>query len=589
MRRIFVTENSTNKSSKGRKKNNSRNGSGNSRKTAFRLIPLGGVGEIGKNMYVMEYGNDIIVIDSGLMFPDDEMLGIDFVIPDISYLLENRDRIRAIIVTHGHEDHIGALPFILPRLDVPVFGTKLSLAMIDKKMEEAIPSYERDLREIKAGETINAGVFSIKFFAVCHSIPDGVGLAIDTPVGTVLHTGDIKLDPTPVDGRLTDYGAFAEAAAKGVILMLSDSTNVERKGFTPSESIIGGTLENLFRNNRNKRIVIAAFASNLHRIQQVINSAAQFNRKITFQGRSMSTNVEIASRLGYLDLDERMVIAPSEIEKYPHKKVVVLTTGSQGEPFSGLVLMSRGQHRNINLCSKDLVAVFATPIPGNEKTVSNTLNRLFQCGCDVIYEKDRDIHVSGHASREELKILLNMVKPKYFVPIHGEYRHLVRHAQLAQEVGLPSRNTFVMEKGEVLSITTKQARKVSRVPSGGVLVDGMALGELEGSALKERRELSEDGVVVVSIILDLQGRLVYDPVFESRGFIHMEDATALRQELVQTTRQVFNSIRRNSKDTAADDELIKNRLRSRLAEVIRKNSRNRPVIMPLISRMPASK
>jgi ribonuclease J len=576
--------NSTSKDNRKRKK---RKPASVGRNRSLRLIPLGGVGEIGKNMYVLEYGNDIIVIDSGLMFPDDEMLGIDFVIPDISYLLKNRKKIRAILVTHGHEDHIGGLPFILPRLDVPVYGTRLTLALIDRKMEEAVPDYERDLREIKAGETISAGVFSIKFFAVCHSIPDGVGLSIDTPMGTVVHTGDIKLDPSPVDGRVTDYGAFAEAAKKGVVLMLSDSTNAERKGFTPSESIIGDTLGNLFRSHKNQRIIISAFASNLHRVQQVINTAAQFNRKISFQGRSMISNVEIASRLGYLDLDEKMVIGHNELNKYPHKKVVVLTTGSQGEPFSGLVLMSQGQHRNVNLGSRDVVAVFATPIPGNEKTVSNTLNRLFKFGCDVIYEKDRDIHVSGHASREELKILLNMVRPRYFVPFHGEYRHLVRHTQLAQEVGVPQRNTFVMEIGDVLSITDKSARINSRVPAGGVLVDGMALGELEGSALKERRELSEEGLVAVSIVLDKNGLLAKEPVFESRGFIHMKDATALKEELVKTINQVLGSIA--GRGEKIDDEGISGRLKSRMAEVIRKNSKNRPVIISLVSRITSEK
>ncbi|MBN1333059.1 MAG: ribonuclease J [Synergistales bacterium] len=551
------------------------------RKDNLRFIPLGGLGEIGKNMFALEYDRDIIVVDAGLMFPEDEMLGIDFVIPDTSYLEKNRDRVRAFVITHGHEDHIGALPFVLPKIDVPVYGTALTIGLIEHKLEEAVPSYRRDLREIHAGELIEIGVFKIKPFAVCHSIPDGVGLAIDTPLGVVLHTGDIKLDTTPVDGRLTDFSAISEASRKGVILMLSDSTNVEKEGFTPSESIIGKTLENLFRANRTKRIVLSAFASNLHRIQQIINTASKFNRKITFLGRSMVGNVEIASRLGYLQLDEKMVVPATDIDRLPPNKLVILTTGSQGEPFSGLVLMSRGQHRNISLGSSDVVAVFATPVPGNEKMVSNTINHLFKCGCEVIYEKDRDIHVSGHASREELKILINMVKPEYFVPVHGEYRHLVRHAQLAQEVGIPGKNIFLLEKGEVLSITSKMARVLPKVDSGGVLVDGMVLGELEGSAMRERRSLSEDGAMVVSLVIDGSGRLVSPPVFESRGFIHMEDAHTLREELADAVQRLVNEEKKRKGGIREDS--LKMRLMGRMGEVLRKYGRSRPIIIILIN------
>jgi len=578
---VAFQQEKTGKTTRWRRKNSS------ARKENLRFIPLGGLGEIGKNMFALEYDKDILVVDAGLMFPEDEMLGIDFVIPDISYLEKNRDRIKAFVITHGHEDHIGALPFVLPRIDVPVYGTPLTLGLIGHKLDEGVPSYQRDLREVRAGDQIELGVFRVKFFAVCHSIPDGVGLAIETPLGVVLHTGDIKLDPTPIDGRLTDFNTISEASAKGVLLMLSDSTNVEKEGFTPSESIIGKTLENLFRNNRNKRIILSAFASNLHRIQQVINTAAKFNRKITFLGRSMLGNVEIASRLGYLQLDEKMVVPASGIDRLPPNKVVVLSTGSQGEPFSGLVLMSRGQHKHISLGPKDLVAVFATPIPGNEKMVSNTINHLFKCGCEVIYEKDRDIHVSGHASREELKILINMVKPQYFVPVHGEYRHLVRHAQLAQELGIPGKNIFLLEKGEVLSITSKKASVLPKVESGGVLVDGMVLGELEGSAMRERRSLSEDGAVMVAIVLDGSGRLALPPAFESRGFIHMEDAHTLREELTEMVRRTIEEERKKKGTTK--EEALKSRLRSRMGDVLRKYGRSRPMIIPLISRIDKGK
>jgi ribonuclease J len=566
---------------RGRKRKSS-----NRRQPSLRFIPLGGLGEIGKNMFILEYGEDILVVDSGLMFPDEEMLGIDFVIPDISYLVENRDRIRGVIITHGHEDHIGALPFVLPKLDVPVYGTRLTMGMVRKKMEDASTSYSPLLNEVQAGDTVSAGVFNVRFFPVCHSIPDGVGLKIETPLGLVVHTGDIKLDPTPVDGRLTDYAVFSEAGEKGVLLMLSDSTNVERKGFTPSEKIVGRTVDNIFSQNRNRRIIIAAFASNLHRVQQVINTTAKFNRKIAFLGRSMVANIQLAKELGYLEVDDRMIISPGEAETLPPNKVVVMTTGSQGEPFSGLVLMSRGQHRNITLGPKDLVAVFATPIPGNERLVSNTVNRLFSCGCDVIYEKDREIHVSGHASREELKMLLNMVKPKYFVPVHGEYRHLVRHAQLAQEVGIPARNTFVLEKGDVLSITSRQARVKSRVQAGAVLVDGIALGELEGSAMRERRDLSEEGMVVISVCINESGRLISSPLFESKGFIHIEEASVLKSEMTQMVHKVVKDF---SRKRSGDMEILKSRLRSGSREVIRKYSPSKPLVIPLINVISSSK
>lgn len=550
------------------------------RQGTLRFIPLGGLGEIGKNMFVLEYGDDILVVDCGLMFPDEQMLGIDFVIPDITYLQENKSRIKGIIITHGHEDHIGALPFVLPKIDVPVYGTRLTMGMVKKKMEDSASGYSPDMREVVTGETISIGLFSVKFFAVCHSIPDGVGLRIETPLGLVMHTGDIKLDPTPIDGRLTDYAVFTEAGEKGVLLMLSDSTNVERKGFTPSEKIVGATVDNLFRLNRTRRIIIAAFASNLHRVQQVINTAARFNRKIAFLGRSMVANVELAKDLGYLDVDDRMVISPGEAETLPPNKVVVMTTGSQGEPFSGLVLMSTGQHKHINLGPKDLVAVFATPIPGNERLVSNTINRLFACGCDVVYEKDREIHVSGHASREELKMLLNMVRPKYFVPVHGEYRHLVRHSQLAQEVGIPARDTFVLEKGDVLSITKRQARVQSRVQAGGILVDGIALGELEGSAMSERRDLSEEGMVAISICINQKGILIAEPMFESKGFIHMEEASVLKSEMTAMVKKVTREF---SNKKIYDIDILKNRLRIGGREVIRKYSTSKPIIIPLIS------
>lgn len=545
----------------------------------LKFIPLGGLGEIGKNMYAIEYENDIVVIDAGLMFPDEEMLGIDFVIPDISYLEENRKKIRGILITHGHEDHIGALPFVLPKLDVPVYSAKLTLGMIEGKMLEAAPRYKPRLMEVKAGETISLGVFKVTFISVCHSIPDALGIAVETPLGIVLHTGDFKFDPTPVDEHVTDYAAFAELGRKGVLLMASDSTNAEREGFTKSEKSLSGAIDNLFRTYRNRRVIISAFASNLHRVQLVLDAAVRFNRKIVFAGRSMVNNVELAIRLGYIKAEPDTIVPLAEMDSYNDSHLVVMTTGSQGEPFSGLVLMSKGAHHRVKLGSKDVVALFANPIPGNEKLVSNTINRLFELGCEVLYGREAGLHVSGHASREELKMLLSMVKPKYFVPVHGEYRMQIRHSQLAEEVGIPGKNIFIMNNGDILSIARNSAGVKSKVQAGAVLVDGMALGEKEGSILKERQELSENGVLVVSITLDKKGLLVGEPCFESYGQIHFKDAEGMRQEFSEAVRRALK------REPSEDDELLKKQISLRCKELLRKYMRSASAVIPLIARL----
>ena len=545
----------------------------------LKFIPLGGLGEIGKNMYAIEYENDIVVIDAGLMFPDEEMLGIDCVIPDISYLEENRKKIRGILITHGHEDHIGALPFVLPKLDVPVYSAKLTLGMIEGKMLEAAPRYKPRLMEVKAGETISLGVFKVTFISVCHSIPDALGIAVETPLGIVLHTGDFKFDPTPVDEHVTDYAAFAELGRKGVLLMASDSTNAEREGFTKSEKSLSGAIDNLFRTYRNRRVIISAFASNLHRVQLVLDAAARFNRKVVFAGRSMVNNVELAIRLGYIKAEPDTIVPLAEMDSYNDSHLVVMTTGSQGEPFSGLVLMSKGAHHRVKLDSKDVVALFANPIPGNEKLVSNTINRLFELGCEVLYGREAGLHVSGHASREELKMLLSMVKPKYFVPVHGEYRMQIRHSQLAEEVGIPGKNIFIMNNGDILSIARNSAGVKSKVQAGAVLVDGMALGEKEGSILKERQELSENGVLVVSITLDKKGLLVGEPCFESYGQIHFKDAEGMRQEFSEAVRRALK------REPSEDDELLKKQISLRCKELLRKYMRSASAVIPLIARL----
>lgn len=566
---------------RGRPRRRKRPGKGTRPKDGtLRFIPLGGIGEIGKNMYLLEFGEDMIVIDCGLMFPEEEMLGIDFVIPDTTYLEANKDRVKGILLTHGHEDHVGALPFVLPGLDVPVYGTKLTLGMASHRLGEARPDYKPKFKEIKAGDKVKLGCFSVSFIPVCHSIPDGVALAVETPIGTVIHTGDFKLDPTPVDGRITDYSAFAELGKKGVLALMSDSTNVEKEGFTQSESVISGTLERLFREQRNKRVIISSFSSNLHRVQQVADVAARFNRKIAFAGRSMINNVDLARRLGYLQISDDMMVPLQDIDKVPHNRLVLVTTGSQGEPFSGLMLMSKGEHHRVKLGPKDVVAVFATPVPGNEKMVSNMINRLFRCRCEVIYEKSWGTHVSGHASREELKMMLSMVRPKYFVPIHGEYRMLVRHAQLANQVGVPVKNTFVMDNGDVLSVTDKSAQAKSKVQAGAVLVDGLAFGELESSVMRERKDLAEDGVLVVSMTVDRRFKLLSDPMFESCGFMHLHDAEHMRKEFSDAIR---HTVKKASSQRGVTVEALENKIRGRCRELLRKYAGTSPRVIPLIT------
>jgi len=554
---------------------------GREKNASLKFIPLGGLGEIGKNMYAVEYGDDIIVVDCGLMFPDQELPGIDYIVPDISYLEANREKVLGIIITHGHEDHTGALPFVLPRLNVPLYGTRLTLGLIGNKLKEDQPTLKTRMNEVKAGDVIRIGPFSVRFIAVSHSIPDAVALSIETPLGRIVHTGDFKLDSTPIDGRVTDYGAFAEEGDKGVLLLASDSTNAERKGFTPSERIISGTLEQLYRNYRTRRIIISSFASNVHRIQQVVDGAMRFNRKIAFLGRSMVRNVELARELGYLKIDKKMMVPIEDIGKVPDNQLVILTTGSQGEPFSGLVMMSRGEHRQVSLGDHDAVFLLASVIPGNEKLVNNTINRLFALGCEVVYEQDRQTHVSGHASSEELKIILNLVRPQYFVPIHGEYRHLVRHSQLAQEVGIPGRNVFVMGNGDVLSFSNgAKPRLKDHVQSGAVLVDGNAVGGLKSTVMKERRDLAEDGVLVIAAALDSRGGLMAPLALETQGVFISDDRKRVFDEIRAAAERVLKEF---AGAPNIDAEAVARGIRSRVRDVLRRRSSSYAVVLPIVS------
>lgn len=552
----------------------------NAKNSALRIIPLGGMGEIGKNITAIECGDDMIVIDCGLKFPEEEMLGIDFVIPDVEYLEANKSKIRGIFLTHGHEDHIGGIPLILPRLGAPLYGSPLSLALVENKMLDARASYRPKYCRVEAGSSVKAGCFEVSFIRMSHSIPDAFALCIRTPVGIVLHSGDFKLDLTPMNGQGADLASIAEIGSEGVLLLMSDSTNSERAGFTPSESSLVGTFDDIFRSNKDRRIVVAAFASNLFRAQIVISTAVRFNRKIALIGRSMIAYVELARKLGYIDVSDDALLSPGEADSIPPNKVVVLTTGSQGEPFSGLVLMSKGGHKQIHLGSKDLVVISATPIPGNEKLVSNTVNRLFACGCDVIYDRSSAVHVSGHASREEQKLLLSLVKPRYFVPCHGEYRHLVRHSQLAREMGIASKNVFILQNGDVLTLRNGGGAKVDdRVQAGAVLVDGMMLGEFEGSILRERRELSESGLLAVAVTLDEEKNIVGRPIIDSRGSIFGLDREKMTPEIERAVERAVAALQTG----VVEIDGLPSEIRKRIREILGKNFRVYPSIIPLIN------
>ncbi len=547
----------------------------------LRIIPLGGLGEIGKNIMVVEYGRDAMVVDAGLMFPDEEMLGIDLVLPDFSYIKQNAERMRAIILTHGHEDHIGAVPYLLKEIDLPVYGTRLTLGILRNKLEEHGLSESR-LVEVAPGERARIGEMEIEFIQVCHSIPDGLGLAIRTPVGMVLHTGDFKLDQTPIDGRVTDCNAFAACGREGVLAMLSDSTNAEVEGMVQSERAVGDTLEELLKRAKGKAIV-TSFASHIHRIQQVVNCASDVGRKVAFCGRNMLHNVQLASDLGYLEIPPDTVISFEDLPGYRPEEIVIISTGSQGEPLSALRRIAYHEHRFIKIAPGDMVIVSAKPIPGNEKSVQNTINQLFKCGADVYYEKISGVHVSGHAAREELKFLLNMVKPRYFVPVHGEYRHLKHHACLAEEVGIPQENIFILENGIPLEVNGDGARTGEAVPAGMIFVDGLGFGDTGDIVLRDRRQLSKDGIFIVVACIDRQNReIIGEPDIISRGFAYIPEAyhilDEVREELVRILRYCID-------EDITDWIVLKGHVRDVMSMVLFEKTRRRPMIIPIIMEM----
>ncbi|MFD1952924.1 ribonuclease J [Paenibacillus thailandensis] len=545
------------------------------------IFALGGVSEIGKNMYVVQYGNDIVVVDSGLKFPEEDMLGIDIVIPDITYLTDNRDKVRGILITHGHEDHIGGLPYILKHLNVPVYGTRLTLGLIESKLKEAGLLGETKRVLINADSEVQMGSIRASFFRTNHSIPDSVGICLDTPEGVVVHTGDFKFDHTPVNDQFADLQRIAEIGKRGVLALLSDSTNAERPGFTPSESNVGEALEDIFRKST-QRVVVATFASNVHRIQQVINASIATRRKIAVVGRSMVNVVNIASELGYLNIPEGMIIEPEEVNKMAADRVVILCTGSQGEPMSALTRMARSTHRKIDILPGDTVIIAATPIPGNEKYVGRTVDELYKLGANVIWGPGSvsRVHVSGHGSQEELKLMLNLIRPKYFIPIHGEYRMLRMHAQLGEGVGIDKDNIFIIDIGDTIEIQNGVARKGPKVPSGNVLIDGLGVGDVGNIVLRDRKLLSQDGILVVVVTLSKEnGTILSGPDIISRGFVYVRESEGLLDE---ANRIVTSTLNKLMNDNVNEWASLKTNVKDALGRFLYEQTRRRPMILPII-------
>ncbi len=544
-----------------------------------QLIPLGGLGEIGKNMMAVKCGDNILVIDAGLMFPEEEMLGIDVVIPDITYLLENKDIVRAIVLTHGHEDHIGGLPYVLRQLNVPVYGTKLTLGLLQGKLKENNVLGGTKLITVKPREVVQIGCFKVEFIRVSHSIPDAVAIAIHTPLGVIVHTGDFKFDQTPVDNEITDFHKFAELGDQGVLALLSDSTNVERPGYTMSERTVGQTFDETFREAKN-RIIVATFASNVHRLQQAVTAAYKYGRRVAIAGRSMVNVVGIASELGYLTIPEDTLLDLDEVGNYPADQVVILTTGSQGEPMSALTRMALNDHKQVEIIPGDTVIISASPVPGNEKLVSRTINNLFKQGAEVIYESFSGIHVSGHPSQEELKLMINLVRPKYLVPVHGEYRMLVKHAQLGREIGIPPENIFVGENGQIIEFTKRTARLAGRVTAGKVLVDGLGVGDIGNIVLRDRKQLSNDGIVIVVVTINKElGQVVAGPDIVSRGFVYVRESEELMDYAKDKVKVALEKCE-NRKIT--DWGTIKSNIRDVLGKYLYEKTRRRPMILPII-------
>ena len=549
------------------------------KKSKVKLIPLGGLGEIGKNITAIEYENEIIVIDCGLSFPDNEMYGIDLVIPDISYLLENREKVKGIFITHGHEDHIGALPYILKEINVPVYATKFTLSLIESKLIEFNMVSSCSLNEITLKEPIKTEHFACEFIRTCHSIADSCSLAITTPQGVIFHTGDFKIDYTPVDGEVIDLQRISEIGKRRVLLLMADSTNATREGFTISETIIGQNLTRLFRNAKG-RVIVATFSSNVHRVQQVINSSITYGRKVAFSGRSMEKISQIAMDLGYLKVPKNTIIKLDDIHKYPDNKVTIITTGSQGEPMSALARIASGNHKKIALKEKDYIIISASPIPGNTKLITKLIDVLISKGAEVIYDAMEEVHVSGHACREELKLIHSLIKPKYFVPVHGEYRHLKEHAELAKSLGMDEKNIFLLDNGDVLELTGKKAVKTKSVHTGTVYVDGSGVGDVGNIVLRDRKVLSQDGILTAVLAIDKEAKeIISGPDIISRGFVYVKDSNDLLNE---ATALIKNEVEHCLDNDIVDWYSIKSKIKSSLGQFLYTKTKRKPMIIPVI-------
>ena len=541
---------------------------------------LGGLNEVGKNMTLFEYGEDMFLVDCGLAFPDQDMLGVDLVLPDFTYVERNADRIRGIVITHGHEDHIGGLPYLLKVLNVPVYGTKLTIGLIQGKLREHGLLNSASLNVIKPGDVITLGGFTVEAIHVNHSIPDALGLAIRCEGGTIVHTGDFKIDTTPIDGGMMDLGRLAEIGHEGVLCLMSDSTNAERPGFTESERKVGESFETLFRKAGNNRIIVATFSSNIHRVQQIMNVAASLGRKVALVGRSLENVVSISAELGYLNIPEGIVIDINMINRYPADKLVIITTGSQGEPMSALTRMAFSDHRKVEIHPNDYVIISATPIPGNEKTVSRVVNELMKLGADVVYEKMYEVHVSGHACQEELKMIMGIVKPKYFIPVHGALKHLRKHAGLALSLGIPKENILIADNGRVAEISKKALRCTSTVPAGRVFVDGYGVGDVGSVVLRDRKHLAQDGLVIVAVCIDREsGMIVSGPDVVTRGFVYVKES----EELINAAREVaVEAIEAQTDGGYFDWNSIKASLRDEISHLMYERTKRSPMILPVI-------
>ncbi|MBO5343950.1 MAG: ribonuclease J [Ruminococcus sp.] len=550
------------------------------RRTPVRIIPLGGLNEIGKNMTVFECSNDMFILDCGLAFPDADMPGVDIVIPDFTYVERNADKIRGIVITHGHEDHIGGLAYLLKKVNVPVYATRLTIGLIEGKLKEQGILNQVKLNIVEPRKTVKMGCMAVEFIKVNHSIPDAVGMAIHTPAGVIVHTGDFKVDYSPIDGNIIDLARFGELGSKGVLALMADSTNAEREGCTRSERTVGESFERLFKKGEGKRIIIATFSSNIHRVQQIINAAVHYGRKVAISGRSMINVINTAMELGYLEVPDGLIIDIDMMNRYENERIVLITTGSQGEPMSALTRMAMNDHRKVNITPMDFIIISATPIPGNEKYVTRVVNELMKSGAEVVYEAMYEVHVSGHACQEELKLMQALTKPKFFIPVHGEYKHLKKHGDLAVQMGMPRENVIIAEIGNVIESDGISMKVVSQVPSGRILVDGLGVGDVGSIVLRDRKHLAQDGLIIIVIGIERAGNVVVaGPDIISRGFVYVRES----EELFVEARELLN----NTLDNCSYHEMrewntLKGKLRDALSDYIYQKTKRSPMILPII-------